>query len=544
MNQRSGVSAYDYVIVGAGAAGCTLAYRLSEDPSVDVLLLEAGPRDTNPLIHMPKGVAKVMSNRSHIWFYPSTPEISNAHKPEYWLRGRVLGGSSSTNGMMYVRGQPADFDSIAETTSDDWSWRHIGAAYKALESHQLGAGETRGGRGPLKVALPDQRDMLTEAMIRAGQSLGWKVKDDVNAPDDSEGLGYAPRTIHKGRRQSAAVAFLNPIRNRANLTILTDAAADKVLFDDAKHAVGVEISRSDEREIMRGNEIILCGGAMSSPGILERSGIGDPARLGKLGIPLVHANPNVGENLIEHRCLTLQWKLNRDISHNKKYYGAGLLFSALQYYLTRSGPMSAGAYEQIGWFKTRPDLARPDAQFLFAPFSLDYAKMRRDVEHHQGMHINAYQLRPTSRGHIHITSPDPNAPPELFTNYHSTQLDRDTMIRVVRKAREFVRQQPLAQYVEAETVPGPDYDTDEKIIEAYDKFGICGFHAVGSCRMDRDPERSVVDPELRVRGVCNLRIIDTSIMPVLPSGNTMGPTMAMAWRAAEVIRRDNSRRGF
>lgn len=529
---------FDYIIVGAGAAGCVLAHRLSENPKLRVALLEAGPPDTHPFIHMPKGLAKVMADPAHIWAYASKPEPANANTSEVWVRGRVLGGSSSVNGMMYVRGQPADYDAIAETTSDDWSWKHIGAAYKALESHELGADETRGDRGPLNITVPDTRDQLTDAMVEAGKNLGWREKVDTNSPDECEAIGYAPRTVYRGRRQSAATAFLNPIRNRANLTIFTETTADKVIFDNGR-AVAVEVLRNGGREkIAARGEIILCGGAMASPGILERSGIGDPARLGQLGIPVTYANPHVGENLIEHRAIIVQWKLNRDISHNKKYYGWRLLQSAMQYYLTRSGPMGAAAYEQVAWFKTQPGLNRPDAQILLAPFSFDFAKMRQDVERHPGMHMTIYPLRPTSRGHVHITAVDPNAPPELETNYRNTAADRAAMVGAVRTARKLASQPPLAQYIEAETMPGPDYESDEKILEAYDKFGTCGYHAVGSCRMDKDPQNSVVDPALRVRGVSGLRIIDTSVMPVIPSGNTNGPTMAMAWRAADIILRD------
>ncbi|WP_084399746.1 GMC family oxidoreductase [Henriciella aquimarina] len=532
------MAGYDYVIVGAGAAGCVMANRLSENPDVRVALLEAGPRDTHPFIRMPKGIIKVMADPDHIWGYSSVPEETNDNTPEFWVRGRVLGGSSSINGMMYVRGQPADFDAIAEVSSQDWDWNHIGAAYAALESHQLGTGETRGGSGPLKVTLPDIKDTITNAMLEAGKAMGWKEKADTNAPDDIEGIGYAPRTIHKGRRQSAATAFLDPIRSRDNLDIMTGCTVDRVIFD-GKRAVAVDVVRDGQKSrIETRGEIILCGGALASPNILERSGIGDPERLEALGLDVLHANPNVGENLIEHRAILIQWKLNKDISHNRKYHGLGMLLAGMQYYLTRSGPMSAASYEQVAWFKTRPGLNRPDAQLLFAPFSFDFDKQRQDVERHPGIHVCAYPLRPTSKGHVHITSVDLDAAPELQTNYRDTEEDRRAMIGTVRTAREWARQQPLAQYIEAETMPGPAYESDEDILKAYDRFGTCAYHAVGTCRMGADAETSVVDPKLRVRGVDGLRIIDTSIMPMIPSGNTNGPTMAMAWRAADLILQD------
>lgn len=527
---------FDYIIVGSGAAGCVLANRLSEDASIKVALIEAGPADRHPFIHMPKGLAKVMQDPAHLWAYESAPEEATAMNPEVWVRGRVLGGSTSVNGMMYVRGQPADFDSLAETTSDDWSWKHIGQAYKALEQHELGAASTRGDRGPLKVSLPTHRDKLTEAMVAAGAKLGWPAKLDVNEPDDGEGIGYAPRTIHKGKRQSAAVAFLRPIEGRPNLTILTDAIVDKVTFVGAT-ATGVTILRAGRTERVNARrEIILAGGAMATPGILERSGIGDPRVLSGLGVPVVHANPAVGENLTEHRGIIMQWKLKGPGSQNRDFSGWRLLRSTLQYYLTKDGPMSAGAYEIGAWFKSRPGANRPDGQFLIAPFSFDFAKMRTALEPFPGMNAVTYPLRPSSRGRIHITSTDPNAPPKLEPNYRSTDEDRQVMIACVRTMRRYAEQTPLREFIDVETMPGPEYQTDAQILDAYDRFGTCGYHAVGSCRMGSDAE-SVVDPELRVRGVARLRIMDTSVMPTILSGNTNGPTMAMAWRAADVIRR-------
>lgn len=531
------MASYDYVIAGAGAAGCVLAYRLSEDPEITVALIEAGPRDKHPLISMPKGLAKVMQDPKHLWVHASKPEASTAGQSEMWVRGRVLGGSTSVNGMMYVRGQPADFDAIAELSGADWGWEHIGQAYRALENHELGAAPTRGDHGPLKVSMPTLKDALSEAQIMAAETMGWRRKADVNEPDDSVAIGYAPRTIHKGKRQSAATAFLRPAETRPNLTILPDSTVNRVVFE-GKSAVGVEVLRNGALEtIAARREVILCGGAMASPGMLERSGVGDRDRLAALDIPLVHHSPEVGEGLIEHRGMIMQWKLNTSLSQNREFSGWRLLRAALRYYLTGDGPMSSAAYEIGGWFKTDPALNRPDAQMLIAPYSFDFAKHRSAMEGFPGMNAVIYPLRPTSRGSIHIETRDPDAPASFSPNYHATEADRKAMTGAIRVMRHYARQPSLAGLIVEETMPGAAYQSDEQILEAYDRFGTCGYHAVGSCRMGKD-EASVVDPQLRVRGVERLRVMDTSIMPVIPAGNTNGPTMAMAWRAAEIILRD------
>lgn len=524
---------FDYVIVGAGAAGCVLAHRLSEDPSVRVALLEAGPGQKHPLITMPKGLGLLINNPKYTWSFPTEAGPGTGGKVETWARGKVLGGSTSLNGLMYVRGQPEDFDEIAAQTSDDWSWQHIGAAYRALECHALGADETRGDVGPLRITLPDEKSALTEAMVKAGTQLGLPLRRDPNAPDGGYGIGYAARNIFAGRRQDAATAFVDPVRSRPNLTVVTGAPVQRIRFD-GRRAVAAEVQAGGGvREYRATREIIIAGGALSSPGLLQRSGVGPAPLLQKLGIPLVHDAPEVGRNLIEHRAILMSWKLVKPLSQNPQFAGWRAALSALTYFMQRRGPMAAATYEVGAWLKSKPALTRPDLQFLIAPFSLDGDKKPHPFH---GFHMVAYPLRPTSRGEIHIRSTRLDDAPSLQPNHRATEHDRELMCAVVRVAREYAAQPALRELIDVEVYPGPGCQSDADILDAYDREGSCGYHAVGSCRMGRD-EHSVVDPELRVRGVEGLRVIDTSVIPQIPSGNTNGPTMAMAWRAADIIRR-------
>lgn len=530
---------FDYIIVGAGAAGCVLAHRLSEDPAVSVLLIEAGGSDQHPFIRMPKGLAKIMLDPARIWSYRAEPEAGNAFSTdEIWARGRVMGGSTSINGMVYVRGQPADFDDIAAQSSEDWSWRHIGAAYRALEAHALGADATRGATGPLRISMPERRDRLGDAIIAAGEQLGLACQQDINAPDGKACVGELPRTIWRGRRQSAVTAFITPIRDRRNLTILTKRLADRVIFDGDR-AVEIEVRHDGRRERYRARqEIILCAGAMASPGILQRSGIGDPALLTRLGIPIVHAQPQVGRHLREHRGILLQWKLREPLSDNQQYSGWRLLRHVAEYFIRHRGRMAGAAYETGAWLCSDARTSRPDVQILFAPFSFVAGSNRTKLEAFPGMSVVAYPLRPTSGGEIDIRGRDPEVLPTLRPNYHSTAEDRALMLATVELVRRYVAQEPLRALIEAETWPGPQCADAASVLAAYDERGSCGYHAVGSCRMGRDAD-AVVDPQLRVRGVRGLRVMDTSVIPQMPSGNTNGPTMAMAWRAAELIIRDH-----
>jgi choline dehydrogenase-like flavoprotein len=528
------MTSYDYVIVGAGAAGCVLAYRLTQDPSVSVALLEAGGSGRHPFVQMPKGLAKVMTDPRRIWAYPTEPEAGNGFRGEVWARGRLLGGSSAINGMMYVRGQPDDYAELAAQTSDDWSWEHMGQAYRELECHELGAAPTRGASGPLRLSLAKTRNPLLQAMFDAGVALGWEPRDDFNAPDNAECIAWASRTIWNGVRQSAYTAFVEPVLQRPNLTVMTGVTVDKVLFDGCR-ASGVSVQLEGQRAIISASrEVLLCGGAMASPGILERSGIGQAARLRDLGIEVRVDSPGVGENLQEHRIIMVQWQLNSADSENREYSGWRLLKNVLRYYLNKSGPMASAAFEICARMKSAPTLERPDIQFIIAPYSFDFASGREQLESRPGMNVACHPLRPTSRGHIHITSADPAALPQTVPNYRATASDRQLMIDTVKAARAYAASAPLRPLIAAETYPGPQAQSDDAIIAAYDQYASCGYHAIGTCRMGSDAG-SVLDPQLQVRGVSGLRVVDTAAFPQMPSGNTNGPTMALAWRAADLI---------
>lgn len=516
----------DIIIVGGGAAGCVLANRLSADPDLQVLLIEAGPPDRNPMIHMPKGVGKVLADPGHIWSYQVRGREGDNRAPASWVRGKTLGGSSSTNGMMYVRGKPDDFDDFAALTSSDWSWDEISRCYTELE-----------GEAGLRTSLPPERPELN-AVIFAGEEMGLEIADDPNDPACSHAVGYCPQTVWKGRRQSAAAAFLTPVRERANLVVETGVTIDKVLIEDGK-TVGVAGLRNGEPVEWHAPEIVLSAGTFGSPAILQRSGIGDRALLENLGIICKVALPEVGENLFEHCGITLQWKTLPGMSLNKAYSRPRLLANAVRYYLTHSGPLASGTFDVVGWFRTDGKKGRPNAQMLFAPHSIDRTAKSMATESFPGIQAVIYPLRPRARGRVAITSKNPTDLPAGTIDFFTDEDDRRELVDTVRFVRRLAQTDPLSRIIVSETRPGPATQADDQIIDAYRNLGTPAYHAAGTCRMGSD-EKAVVDPRCRVRGIEGLKVVDLSIAPIMPAGNTFGPVCAMAWRAAELIGEDIS----
>jgi choline dehydrogenase len=528
---------FDYVIVGAGAAGCVLANKLSANPGTSVLLIEAGPADDNPLIHMPRGLGKLYTVGATTYFY----EVQrNAGKPatESWLRGRMLGGSTSLNGLMYQRGHQEDYDHWERDLGlEGWGWNSFGRIFKEMEDHELGGNSHRGAGGPVVVSITKNHTPLMDKLIQAGGKLGLPHFQDANMPEQ-EGIGYVNSTIRKGRRWSANKAFLEPVRSRKNLTVVINTEVSKILFESRK-AVGVECRRGDAKITYRADrEIILATGTMHSPKLLQLSGIGPAAHLQALGISVIQDSPEVGANLREHLVFRIQYRLSGDYSQNKEHSGWRVILHGLRYMLTHGGLMSDPPYDVTAFVRTQKNLPRPDAQIVIGNMSMSVAEEGFTVdvklEDQPGASIIGYNMRPESRGSVLIKSADPAAAPQVIANYLSDPRDKATAIGTVRFMRSLFDHPLVKPYVKAELLPGPTVQTDEQILAAYDKVSGPGYHATGTCRMGTDAN-SVVDEKLRVRGVTNLRVADISIFPTLVSGNTQGPAMAAAWRAAQII---------
>jgi choline dehydrogenase len=529
--EQTGAAQFGFIIVGAGSSGCVLANRLSANPAHQVLLIEAGPRDTSPFITMPRGFGKLLTDPKLTWVY-QVNKTGGHNEPEYWVRGKVIGGSSSVNGMVYVRGQPHDYDSWEQDGCVGWGWKDLRRCFVAMEDHELGASPMRGAGGPLKVSLHPDHSPVLEAIITSASSLGFPAVEDVNSAD-GDAFGYQPRTIWRGRRQSAAVAFLRPVHSRPNLTIITDAEVLRINFEGTR-ATGVRLRDAQgEHDMCAHREVLITAGALNSPKLLQLSGIGPASALRDLGIAVVADVPSVGANMREHRLLMSQWRL-RSGSQNAQFNGWGLAASVLRYAMLRRGALTSAAFEVGGYVRTRPELDRPDAQLGMGPMSIDRSKPGFIMEDQPGALCGGYVMRPESQGTVMITSADPAAPLAIDPNYLATESDRRKSVDLFRLIRRLFAQPALAPFVVGESWPGTDIERDDEIIDAFHRIGASGYHAAGTCRMGADAA-SVVDPQLRVRGVTGLRVCDISVMPSLVSGNTNAPAMAMAWRASELI---------
>jgi choline dehydrogenase-like flavoprotein len=532
---------WDYVIVGAGSSGCVLAERLSRDPHTRVLVLEAGGSNRHPLITLPKGIGKVTMQPRFTWYYPvGQRRVPDMAPVETWVRGRGLGGSSAVNGMIYVRGQAEDYDLWSRGHGcTGWVSATMLEAFRAIEDHELGEGDGRGVGGPLHISSGTYRYPLAEAMIAAGEQLGVPRRIDLNGPDQ-EGIGYFSHNIRNGRRQSSAEVFLKPAMRRPNVSIRTGVLVDRIVLA-GKRASGVEVLVNGRREtIAVAGEVIISAGVMASPGILQRSGIGPGGLLSGLGIAVAVDSPHVGGRLKEHLGMSVPFRLIGTLGNNREFQGLGLTLNVLRYYLTRTGPLATGPYEVGAFVRARPQSNRPDLQLYGSAFTFkrgdnpNFPVQLSQVEPEPGLTIYGQMLQLKSEGSIAITSADANALPDIKPNWLSDSDDQDMAIASLRYIRRFASQAAIAPYLGEELLPGTNWQTDEQLLDYARRFSRCGTHAVGVCAMGGGAD-AVCDPDLRVRGVEGLRVVDCAAMPGLVSGNTNGPAMAFGWAAANRI---------
>ncbi len=531
---RLDTDASDYVIVGGGTAGCILAARLSEDPGARVTLLEAGPPDRDPWIHIPAGYAQLSKSRRYDWGYETEPEPELNGRRIAWPRGKVLGGSGSVNGLVFLRGSPHDYDRWAQAGARGWSYADVLPAFRRLEAWQGDAGESRGKDGPIPVSEPRKLSVGAAAFIEASRGAGFPVHRDIN-DGAIEGVAPVQMNVRRGRRVSTARGYLRPVRHRANLRVVTGAAAERVVVAEGRAtAVQVRVDGA-VRQFTAAREVVLCGGAIATPHLLMLSGIGDAAALAEHGIAAVLHRPAVGQNLQDHLIARLSYRTRPAGTLNEltatKLRMAGM---ALHYAVTRAGPLAVGATEATLFARATPDAEEAELQYQFINFSL-VPNAGYVLPAHPGVMMNWGPCRPESRGSLTLRSADPADRPVIRAGYLSAASDRHLMVAGARIGRRIARTAPFAGLVEEELLPPADAQSDEALLDFIRATATTVYHPCGTCRMGTDAA-AVLDPQLRLRGVAGLRVVDASAMPLVPSSNIQPAVMMMAERAAEFMR--------
>jgi choline dehydrogenase-like flavoprotein len=530
---------FDYIIVGAGSAGCVLANRLTASGRHRVLLLEAGGADRNIWIHIPLGYGKLFHNAKVNWLYSSEPEPELNNRRIVQPRGKVLGGSSSINGLLYIRGQPEDFDLWRQLGNAGWSFEDVLPYFRRAEDQERGADALHGAGGPLAVSNVCEPHPLCEAFIAAAEQAGYPRNNDFNGPSQ-EGAGYFQLTARNGRRWSTAVGYLKPARRRPNLVVAPNALANRVLFS-GKRAVGVEYRHGDlTRTAHAGREVILAAGAFNSPQLLQLSGVGPAALLKSHGIDVIADMPGVGADLQDHLQVRMQYRCTEPITMNDVINSFRHRVTAgLRYALFRKGLLTIGAGYAGGFFRTSPAAATPDVQIHFIIFSTD--SVGAALHPFPGFIASVCQLRPQSRGFVRIKSADPKEPPAIQPRYLSSQFDRDTVVAGLKLLRGIMGQPAMRRYIAEERAPGPHCTSDADLLAFAREAGSTVFHPTSTCRMGSDPT-AVVDERLRVRGLQGLRVVDGSIMPTVVSGNTNAAIVAIGEKGADMILQDAAAR--
>jgi choline dehydrogenase len=525
----------DYVVVGAGSAGCVVAARLSET-GAKVVLLEAGPRDTLPWIHIPAGMLKLLYHPVVNWNYSAEGTKGTADRRIHWPRGKTLGGSSSINGMLYVRGNPADFDGWAQMGCRGWSFDDVLPFFRKSEDYKQGGdAEIRGQDGPLKVE--DYRTILplTHQFIEGARQAGYAFSKDLNGRVQ-EGVGYSQMTRKGKWRGSTAQTFLKEARGRTNLRVETNALASKLLFD-GRRCTGVTFRQSEEiKTVSAAREVILCGGSINSPHLLQISGVGLAAHLQSIGVPVVHDLPGVGMNLQDHYVARVSHRVKDQVSINTLARGLRLTREIARFVLEGRGALTFGVTTAQVFCRSSPEKSSPDLQLLFTPASYDPTKFGT-LEREDGMTVAVCPVRPDSRGTIMARTSDPKTAPIITPNYLSDPSDERVLLTGMRFTREIFAAPAISRYSVQETLPGPHVQADDEMIDYARRFGNTIYHPVGTCRMGQGPS-AVVDERLRVHGLTGLRVIDASIMPTLTTGNTNAPTIMIGEKGAEMIRAD------